>query len=86
MQQTIDTMTQQLQSQNQELQRRAQREKELEERLTKESEDRLRWQKQMEERFLYAYNSQPPPHHGSASRFDPSENESDNERDDFDEE
>jgi hypothetical protein len=93
MQQTIDTMTQQLQSQNQdiqaqnqELQRRAQREKELEERLTKESEDRLRWQKQMEERFLYAYNSQPPPHHGSASRFDSSENESDNEREDFDEE
>jgi hypothetical protein len=71
------------------LQRRAQREKELEERLTKESEDRLRWQKQMEERFLNAYNSQPPPtppHHGNASRVDPSENDNDNESEDSDEE
>jgi hypothetical protein len=82
MQQTIDAMTQ-------ELQRSAQREKELEERLTKETEDRLQWQREMEQYFSSRNNFQPPPsppNHGSASRVDPSENESDNKNEDSDEE
>jgi hypothetical protein len=70
LQQIIESMTQQLQSQNEELLRRAQQEQELRERLDKEIEDRRIWQARMDKYFSSGNQTEPPPsppHYGTGS-------------------
>jgi hypothetical protein len=82
LQQIIESMTQQLHSQNEELLRRAQQEQELRERLDKEIEDRRIWQARMDKYFSSGNQREPPPsppHYGTGSHAHASNDSSDSE-------